>query len=632
MNIVLFSHLCGKDMITGAEKYVLTLARELTRWADCTLVVPQDGLLRQEAQRYGLRTHIQDYDNVWMMTEPGLDLIERLETRLQQREHGSIIALLQSLQPDLVIVNTCVNVLPAVAARQLGIPVAWFMNEKISEHAATLHAVEVIDRYADWIIGISETTLRPFRQKPPVASKLQLLMPTWNPEELHPDAWSTLREAKRWSLGIRPQEQVVGFISSGFTALKGTEHFAVMAAEVARRKPGTRFLMVGRATDPELFERCMRVLQASGHRSRVQHIQFDSNIESIVPAMDVVVVPSLIDEGFGLTAIEGMLFGKGVVTYRSGGLEEIMRATGNAEWIAEQGDTIGLIERVTQLLDAPLPQLGQASRSAVEAAFGIAAYRHRLGGLIGLFHSRQEVARAHRPQEAAAVAQASGLYVGEHDPSVYLVEYGQKRPFVSQETFRFYKYAWQDVRKVSDRALYGVPSGAPIRMDGGWAHRPPIMLARGSGKSVYLIANGRKHPFSSPAAVQQRGYAMSQVIELPEEELQQLPLGDAIFAERSAYRARRNRLRVRRIRLKQRGRRRKPRARHLKRLRLLGKRIRLRKGRRLRRVSGHSARLTSRSRRLTKRLVRSKAGHRRHRRRLGLRVRRKGTGRTARRR
>ncbi|MCY9668269.1 hypothetical protein M5X11_25665 [Paenibacillus alginolyticus] len=71
----------------------------------------------------------------------------------------NILDLLLIHEPDVVITNTCVNILPAVAAKKLGIPVIWIIAETIQLNESTVLTVGLVDQYSDWIVGISHATL-----------------------------------------------------------------------------------------------------------------------------------------------------------------------------------------------------------------------------------------------------------------------------------------------------------------------------------------------------------------------------------------------------------------------------------------------------------------------------------------
>ncbi|SDD30291.1 Glycosyl transferases group 1 [Paenibacillus sp. UNCCL117] len=529
-------------MITGAEKYLLLLARELGQYAECTLVAPESGLLAQEAEAAGIRTVIHEVPLVWQMFNPGPDLRQEVEARLDRGEHERLVNLLHMHQPDLVVVNTCLNVFPAAAARVAGVPVAWFVTEKITENAWTSQTVSLMNSYADWIVGISETTLRPIRMHSQAAgAKAHLLPPTWRLEELRPEEWPYHRELRRLELGIRAGERLIGYISSSLHEEKGLEHFVTMAAEVALRRPHTRFLIVGNVTDEAYFTRCSNQIRATGCGARFQWRSFEPRIERLFPALDMLVVPSLIDEGFGLTAAEGLLFGADVVAYRAGGLEEIMLAVGHGAWLADKGDAAGLADRVLELLDsdaAGAEGRRQAGRASLEAAYGIEAYRRRLRPLAERFYDESKQRSVGRAASPGRDLDPGWLYKGERSAAVFLLESGMKRPFATEETMRFYRYRWEEVRVVPDAWLYALPTGPEIRHTPPSAgNRPAILLAKGSGPRVYLIAHGRRFPFASQAALRQRGYTPERVVELPDSELDLLPLGEALRSSRTRTRA-----------------------------------------------------------------------------------------------
>ncbi|MNP84924.1 hypothetical protein D3C76_1844470 [compost metagenome] len=69
--------------------------------------------------------------------------------------------MLRHARPDVVLVNTCVNVMPAMAAQELNIPVIWKITEVINQNAHTPVSVSIIERYSQWVIGISQAVMRP---------------------------------------------------------------------------------------------------------------------------------------------------------------------------------------------------------------------------------------------------------------------------------------------------------------------------------------------------------------------------------------------------------------------------------------------------------------------------------------
>ncbi|MFD1178286.1 glycosyltransferase family 4 protein [Paenibacillus puldeungensis] len=375
--LFLFTHVSNLRNITGAEKLLLFLAKRFSAHFDCTLVAPQEGRLTYLARKAGLMTMIRDAPLLYGMCSPYENLTRDAEEMMRGKEAAHVIKLLTEQRPDVVFVNTSVNIVPAMAAKSLGIPVVWHITEFVADNPYTEQATQLIERHSDLIIGISETTLLPFR-KGESGDKLGLLFPSWDGGDIHPKLWPQLRQSKRREWGIRPGETVVGYISSFLIAQKGPEHFIQAALEVARGYPEVRFVIIGGEVDRE-FYRSLRRKAAEATGRPIVFINHEESIEAAYSAMDITVIPSLVSEGFGMTAMEAMFFGKPVIAYASGGLQEIFNATGNDAYLVKTGETPELAAKISELLASPetMKLVGESNRVQVESAFGPAAYMGR---------------------------------------------------------------------------------------------------------------------------------------------------------------------------------------------------------------------------------------------------------------
>ncbi|MFD0694199.1 glycosyltransferase family 4 protein [Paenibacillus sp. GCM10027628] len=567
---LLFSHICNPDHITGAEKLLLFTILELGRQYDCTLVVPREGLLAVEARKHGIKTVIHSYPLLYAMYQPSPELPSMLQTMLKKPEYGSLLDILLLHEPDVVITNTCVNILPAVAAKKLGIPVVWMITETIQLNEATPYAVGFVDQYSDWIVGISYATLELF-QTIGLDHKKFNIPPSWRTDEYDVNQWPARRQITRADMGIHDDEKpIIGYISSDIYANKGLDHFIQMAISVCRTNNNAHFMIAGKPADPAYMESCIQMIQLSGYSSHFSFFSFNRDIQSLYPAMDVVVIPSLMNEGFGLTALEGLIFGKPVVAYRSGGLSEILNATGNGAFLANKGDVQDLTVRVQQLLsDRYLRQgVGEHNSQVVRKVFGLEAYQSRLEHFLSQIGPRIE-ARAIALQSAPRFPDGY-LLKGKSSNTVFLVEQGKKRPFYNMDAFHFYKFKWRRVTTISDDKLVNHPTGGAIRAEEPFLHHAPATyVAKGSTTTVFLLKQGVKYPFPSVRALRRYGYEMTQVVTLPETALAAYTFGDSIADEgdRSA-RGRLRRKRKRRLIAK----------RKLIMKRKLKKRVKLRKG------------------------------------------------------
>jgi glycosyltransferase involved in cell wall biosynthesis len=173
-------------------------------------------------------------------------------------------------------------------------------------------------------------------------------------------------EAVRATLGLAPTAPVIALVGRLVTAQKGQDLMIRAMPEVLRQCPDAVLLIVGdgpdRATVGALASRL-------GRASAVRFLGWRDDIAGLLAASNVVAVPSMIDEAFGLTALEGMAAGRPVIAFASGGLPELVRH-GETGFLVPRGDLAGLAAAILRLLtDAALRhRLGAAGRR-VAAAF-----------------------------------------------------------------------------------------------------------------------------------------------------------------------------------------------------------------------------------------------------------------------
>ncbi|QYR23031.1 glycosyltransferase family 4 protein [Paenibacillus sp. sptzw28] len=446
--MLIFSHICTPQYITGAEKLLLFMVRELLPTFDCTLVVPNDGVIAEHARRLDIPVIIQDVPLINSLYSAESHMNDEIAEKQQSVQWRELIHLLNSERPDIVLTNTCVHPLPAIAGKSLGIPVVWTVMEAIRRTPYTSAAAAVIERYSDYLLGISEAALAPLRT-PGLLPKTSLILPSWHHGELAPETWREQRQNRRNQLGITDGHKLIGYISSSIYEAKGLEHFMQMAVDVSERFPQAVFLIVGNPIDPAYFEKCLDYARSRNIIGRFRWIRFEEQVQTVYPAMDILVVPSLSVEGFGMTALEGMVFGKPVIVYGSGGLAEIGESTGNGGFVVPTGHVEGLFNRVSRLLgdEALLQAVGARNLEAAIGAFGIDAYRDRLRKFVDAL-----IVRGYIP---LWLVRGSG-------PTVYLFEDGVLRPFGSEEAFLGGGYLFEDVRTVPDSMIASLPQGEPI--------------------------------------------------------------------------------------------------------------------------------------------------------------------------
>jgi glycosyltransferase involved in cell wall biosynthesis len=94
-------------------------------------------------------------------------------------------------------------------------------------------------------------------------------------------------------------------------------------------------------------------------------------LPKVYAAADVVILPSQMQESFGLVVIEAMACGKPVLASNLPGVRSVV-AHGQDGLLARTGDVNDLAEKIQMLLDDPQRrrEMGERGRAKVEAKYG----------------------------------------------------------------------------------------------------------------------------------------------------------------------------------------------------------------------------------------------------------------------
>ena len=172
---------------------------------------------------------------------------------------------------------------------------------------------------------------------------------------LHPPS----RLKARLRLGLDPQAEVIGAVGR-LHPQKGLEDLLQAFAEL--RRPGALLLLAG---EGGLEEPLRRLAERLGVASRVRFLGFQKDVSLLLPALDVLAMPSRW-EGFGLGLVEAMACGVPVVATRVDSLPEV---AGGAARLVRPARPDLLAKALGHLLDHPeeraeLSRLGRARARA----------------------------------------------------------------------------------------------------------------------------------------------------------------------------------------------------------------------------------------------------------------------------
>jgi phosphatidylinositol alpha-1,6-mannosyltransferase len=185
----------------------------------------------------------------------------------------------------------------------------------------------------------------------------------------------------RESLGLTGCK-VIGMVSR-LSPEKGAHHLLAAMAELVARVPTVKLLIIGDGPQRESLREQAAELDIERHIVWTGRLLHGEAMVHLAFA-DVVVVPSQCDEGFGLSAIEAMAFGKPVVASNAGGLREVV-SDGQDGMLAPVGNPGELANAIVTILtdDALRDRMGRAARKNVEERFSLERFAERHRQLYG---------------------------------------------------------------------------------------------------------------------------------------------------------------------------------------------------------------------------------------------------------
>jgi glycosyltransferase involved in cell wall biosynthesis len=185
------------------------------------------------------------------------------------------------------------------------------------------------------------------------------------------DARMTLRAA----LDIDQRAPVVALIGRLLSVQKGQELLIRAMPEILRQCPDAVLLVVGDGPDQAVIDALAHEL---GLERAVRLLGHRDDIPEVLAATDVLVLPSLCEEAFPLTALEGLAAGRPVVAFAVGGLREIV-SDGATGLLVAKGDVSGFIDAILRLVRNPglASRLGRAG-SQFAARFTVGAHVEEL--------------------------------------------------------------------------------------------------------------------------------------------------------------------------------------------------------------------------------------------------------------
>jgi glycosyltransferase involved in cell wall biosynthesis len=337
----------------GADRQLLAIAGGLdpARYA-ALVVLPEDGPLADDLRALGIEVLVRPLAVLRraLMSPRGLGQVARAFAA----DAGGLGRMARARDVALVHTNTSVTLGGAAAARIAGVPHVWHVREIYAGFERWWPGYRRMLLTADALPCVSAATARQFEAAPQV-SVLH--------DGLARPAAPAPRAAARAALGL-PADAFVVAVLGRVSGWKGQDVLVRALGQPGLvEHPEVVALVAGDPWRGE--ERHLRALHETagqlGVGSRVHHVGFREDVESVYGAADVVVVPSKQPDPFPNAALEAAAAGCCVVASAHGGLPELLH-DGETGVLVPPDDPVALADALAALRGDP------ARRAALGAA------------------------------------------------------------------------------------------------------------------------------------------------------------------------------------------------------------------------------------------------------------------------
>lgn len=233
-----------------------------------------------------------------------------------------------------------------LAARRAGTPVVTTVHGWTSENFK-VRLYEKLQaalwRFFDRVYCVSESYCAVARRSGVPARKV-ILVPNGIVASYNTDPSPQARARARQDLGLDEGEVAVAIVGR-LGIEKGHELFLNSAAEVLKRHPMARFLIIGEGVERAAIEAQVAEL---GLQSRVQLLGHRDDMPVLYPAIDILGITSL-REGLPNVLLEAMLHSIPAVATAVGGIPDVI-SDGNDGLLVRPGDAGGFTEALARVV------------------------------------------------------------------------------------------------------------------------------------------------------------------------------------------------------------------------------------------------------------------------------------------
>lgn len=459
--IIFFSHCHTGTGMDGANRILLTTAAGVDSTAYKKIFVsPGEGVISKSLSDAGIREIIKSYDCFGFQSNifnyKNKDDFEGICRRLEDELRNSELhRLFTKLKPDIVYVNSAVAVPGAVLGKMVGAKVLWHIHEINSNYLSAKNQEnlnKVIDHYSDKIIVVAKASVAALGTTG-ASEKCELIYNGVEDPGYTQRALAYKRRVLRRKFNLYDHNTLFAFLGQIIPA-KGVAEFVKAADKALRLAPDARFVIIGNPKrDIGYTKELAKLIKRAERKNEIQFAGYCSDISSILPAADCLVVPSTYEDPMPTVMIEASMFRIPVAAFDSGGIPEFVINEKNGI-VVSKGNINQLAAAMCHMAKNPgaAIKMGKYSYNRAVNKYGHKRYIENINDILNEMEN--------------GICQGdpcrSGKVVRGADSQIYYIEDKKKRYIVNENALYNNGFDWSDITVVDDRILKTIPDGKPM--------------------------------------------------------------------------------------------------------------------------------------------------------------------------
>ncbi len=323
---ILYPH--SSDELYGSDLVLLNLVRRLDRNVFRPYVllptdIPYEGALSAELSKADVE-----------YTSLAMPVLRRRYFSINQGPKflGSLLpgvrgvmAIARKEEAALFHSNTSAVWGGALAAARLQIPHVWHVHELVTNPAQVRRLMAwMVNRYSTHVVAISHAVAdHLLADVPQLKDRLSVIYDAVDTERFSPQVSG---DALRQTWGVGPEDVLIGVVGR-ISAWKGQDFFLRAFARAAQAFPRMKGVIVGGAAPGEEWriQQLQSLAGELGVAGQIVWAGYRTDAPQVMAAIDILALPSIRPEPFGMVVIEAMASGNPVVATAHGGpLESVL--------------------------------------------------------------------------------------------------------------------------------------------------------------------------------------------------------------------------------------------------------------------------------------------------------------------